>query len=73
MTDKEKLEHCYELAVDNSYEKASYIKAYLEGKMYKDEASARKNVDCQIKNSQSIINFWQIATGERRNTDEGQS
>lgn len=62
--------HCYELAVGNSLEKASYLKSYLEGKMFKDEEIARENVGCQIRNAQSIIDFWHIATGERR-TDDG--
>lgn len=55
----------YELAVDNSYEMAYYLKAYLEGKMWKDEKSARDNVDSQIKNAESIIDFWYIATGTK--------
>ena len=57
--------HGYEMAVGNSFEKAHYLKSYLEGKMYKNEESARANVGCQIKNAESIIHFWHIATGER--------
>lgn len=61
--------HCYELAVENAHEKAHYIKSYLEGKMWKDEESAKANVGSQIKNTESIIHFWHIATGERK--DDG--
>jgi hypothetical protein len=57
--------HCYELAIDNSLEKASYIKSYLEGKMWKDERSAKANVNSQIKNAESIIDFWHMATGKK--------
>ena len=57
--------HCYELAVNNSHEKAQYIKSYLEGNMWKNEEAARANVGCQIKNAESIIHFWHVATGER--------
>ena len=56
----------YEMAVDNSLEKASYLKSYLEGKMWKDEHSARANVDSQVKNAESIIDFWHIANGKGR-------
>ena len=57
--------HCYELAVDNAHEKACYIKSYLEGKMWKDEESAKANVGSQITNAKSIIHFWNVATGKR--------
>lgn len=36
-------------------ERATYIKTYLEGKMWKDEGSARKNLQPQINNAQAII------------------
>ena len=62
--------HTYELAVGNSYEKACFLKSYLEGKMWKDEKTARENVGAQVKNAESIINFWHIATGERRADNE---
>lgn len=55
----------YEMAVDNSFEKASYLKSYLEGRMWKDEESAKANVGSQIKNAESIIDFWHIATGKK--------
>ena len=60
---------CYELAVENSYEKASWIKQYLEGKMWKDEEAARANVGAQIKNAESVIHFYVIATGKRKDTE----
>lgn len=55
----------YEMSVNNSLEKASYIKSYLEGKMWKDEKSAKANVNSQIKNAESIIDFWYLATGNK--------
>lgn len=63
--------HCYEIAVDNAYEKAHYLKSYLEGRMWKDEESARANVGSQIKNAESIINFHYIATGKKEETEIG--
>jgi hypothetical protein len=57
----------YELAVDNSLEKASYLKSYLTGKMWKDEETAKANVGAQVKNAESIIDFWYLATGESNN------
>jgi hypothetical protein len=60
---------CYELAVGNAYEKACYLKSYLEGKMWKDEETARANVGMQIKNAESIINFHYIATGKRKDAE----
>ena len=36
-------------------ERAFYLKTYLEGKMWKDEESAKKNVQPQIENAQAII------------------
>lgn len=38
-------------------ERATYIKTYLEGKMWKDEESARKNLQPQINNAQAIIDI----------------
>ncbi len=61
--------HCYEITVDNAYEKACYLKSYLEGRMWKDEESARANVGSQIKNAESIINFHYIAKGKREEND----
>lgn len=63
--------HCYELAVDNAYEKACYLKSYLEGRMWKDEKSARANVGFQIKNADSIINFHYIAKGKMEENEIG--
>lgn len=60
----------YEMAVDNSFEKASYLKSYLEGKMWKDEESAKANIGSQIKNAESIIYLWHMATGKKY-TEEG--
>ena len=54
----------YESAVDNAYEKACYLKSYLEGRMWKDEKSARANVGSQIENAESIINSHYIAKGK---------
>lgn len=62
--------HNYELAIENSYEKACYLKSYLEGKMWKDEKSAKANVGSQIKNTESIIYFWHMAIGKKY-TEEG--
>lgn len=61
----------YEMAVNNSLEKASYLKSYLEGKMWKDEKSARANVGAQVNNAESIIYFWHIATGKEYTEGEG--
>lgn len=36
-------------------ERATYLKMYLEGKMWKDEENAKKNLQPQIKNAQAII------------------
>ena len=57
--------HSYEIAVGNSSEKAHYLKAYLEGKMWNSEEAARANVNSQIINAKSIISFCCIATGEK--------
>lgn len=36
-------------------ERAGYIKKYLEGKMWKDEETAKKYLQPQIENAQAII------------------
>lgn len=36
-------------------ERATYIKTYLEGKMWKDEESAKANLQPQIENALAII------------------
>lgn len=36
-------------------ERAANLKFYLEGKMWKDEESAKKNLQPQIENAQAII------------------
>lgn len=51
---KHKIEHL-EQAQNVANEKARYIKSYLEGKMWKDEESAKANLQPQIKNAQAII------------------
>ena len=38
-----------------AWERATYLKRYLEGKMWSDEASARANLEPQIENAQAII------------------
>lgn len=38
-----------------SKERASYIKTYLEGKMFTDRKAAEENVGMQIQNAQSIL------------------
>lgn len=61
--------HSYELAVENSYEKACYLKSYLQGKMWKTEKAARANVGSQIKNTESIIHYWNLAIGNKQSED----
>ena len=39
-----------------AYERASYIKNYLEGKMWDGEETAKANLQPQIENAQAIIN-----------------
>ena len=51
---KHKIEHL-ERAQCVAGEKASYIKTYLDGKMWKDEESAKANLQPQIDNAQDII------------------
>lgn len=38
-----------------AYEKANYLKLFLEGKMYTNEEAAKANIQCQIKNANDII------------------
>ena len=40
-----------------SLERATYLKNYLDGKLYKDEETARKCVDIQKANAQAIIDI----------------
>lgn len=47
----ENLEHARRVSKEN----ALYIKTYLEGKMWKNEESARRNIQPQIDNAQAII------------------
>lgn len=46
------MERCVRVA----HERATYLKRYLEGKMYRDEDTARQCVDIQIENAQAILN-----------------
>lgn len=36
-------------------ERATYLKSYLDGSMWKDEKSAKENLQPQIENAQAII------------------
>ena len=38
-----------------AHERATYLKCYLEGKMYADEEVARECVDIQIANAKAIL------------------
>ena len=38
-----------------AYERATYLKCYLEGKMYESEEVARECVDIQIENAKAIL------------------
>ena len=38
-----------------AYERASYLKSYLDGTMWGDEELAKRNVQPQINNAQAII------------------
>ena len=44
-----------EMVKSISKERAFYLKTYLEGNMWKDEESARKNLQPQIDNAKAII------------------
>jgi hypothetical protein len=61
----------YEMAVNNSFEKASYLKTYLEGKMWKDEESAKANVSSQVKNAESILYLCNMAIKNKNTEGEG--
>lgn len=45
----------YERIARVSLERATYLKNYLDGKLYKDEETARKYVDIQKEHAQKII------------------
>lgn len=45
----------YEKMARISLERATYLKNYLDGKLYKDEKTARKHVEIQKANAQAII------------------
>ena len=47
----ENLEHARCISKENAW----FIKTYLEGKMWKDEESAKANLQPQIDNAQAII------------------
>ena len=38
-----------------AYERATYLKSYLNGSMWRDEKSAKENLPRQIDNAQAII------------------
>ena len=40
-----------------SLERATYLKNYLDGKLYKDDETARKHLDIQKQNAQAIIDI----------------
>ena len=44
-----------ELIADVSAERATYLKKYLEGKLYTTEAAARANLPIQISNADDIL------------------
>ena len=44
-----------EMANRVAYERATYLKCYLEGKMYASEEVARQCVDLQIENAKAIL------------------
>lgn len=54
----------YERIARVSLERATYLKNYLDGKLYKDEETARTYVDMQKANAQAIID---ICKGGRKN------
>lgn len=53
----------YEKVKDVAYERATYIKSYLDGTMYADEHTAKDNVEVQRNNAQAIID---ICKGEKQ-------
>lgn len=44
-----------EVATRIAHERATYLKCYLEGKMYADEETARQCVGLQIENANAIL------------------
>ena len=52
----------YERIARVSLERATYLKNYLDGKLYKDEETARKCVDMQKAHAQKIID---VCRGEK--------
>lgn len=44
-----------EAAVRIAHERATYLKCYLEGKMYENEDVAKRCVDIQIENAKAIL------------------
>ena len=44
-----------EMVVRIARERATYLKCYLEGKMYENEEVARQCVDLQIENAKAIL------------------
>ena len=44
-----------EMANRVAHERATYLKCYLEGKMYESEEVARECVDLQIENAKAIL------------------
>lgn len=44
-----------ERATKVAHERATYLKCYLEGKMYENEEAARQCVGIQIENAQAIL------------------
>ena len=44
-----------DMAIRTAYERATYLKCYLDGNMYTDEEAAKANVDIQRENAQAIL------------------
>lgn len=44
-----------EMVVRVAHERATYLKCYLEGKMYENEEVAKQCVDLQIENAKAIL------------------
>jgi hypothetical protein len=55
----------YQKVADIAYERATYLKDYLQGKMFGTEESARQHVGCQINNTIAIIDAYHKARGKR--------
>ena len=49
-------------AVRVAHERATYLKCYLEGKMYESEEVARQCVDLQIENAKAILDSTEKVT-----------